>query len=95
VKTSTILIGLQNSFFQFGFPEIRKLVIKIVKLKLLELHLAIAFTKFFIMSNLRLADPNRVTDSFCKILAILSTVSGLSCVIVRKQHMENRDNEYC
>jgi len=40
-----------TKFFQFSFPEIRKLVTQIVKVKLLELHLAIGFTKFFIKSN--------------------------------------------
>jgi len=44
-------IGLQNSFFQFSFPEFRKIVTKIVKLRLLQLHLAIGFIKFFIKPN--------------------------------------------
>jgi len=32
---------------------------------------------------------------FVKIPTILSTVPDLSCVLIRKQHRENRDNEYC
>ena len=32
---------------------------------------------------------------FVKILAILSTAPDLSCVVIRKQHRENRDNQYC
>jgi len=32
---------------------------------------------------------------FCKIPAILSTAPDLSCVVIRKQHRENRDNQYC
>jgi len=27
--------------------------------------------------------------------AILSTASDLSCVVIRKEHRENRDNQYC
>jgi len=26
---------------------------------------------------------------------ILSTAPDLSCVVIRKQHRENRDNQYC
>jgi len=25
----------------------------------------------------------------------LSTATDLSCVVIRKQHSENRDNQYC
>jgi len=32
---------------------------------------------------------------FVKIPAILSTATDLSCVVIRKQHRENRDNQYC
>jgi len=32
---------------------------------------------------------------FVKILAILSTAPDLSCVVIRKQHRENRDSLYC
>ena len=32
---------------------------------------------------------------FVKIPAILSTAPDLSCVVIRKQHRENKDNQYC
>jgi len=32
---------------------------------------------------------------FVKIPVILSTASDLSCVVIRKQHRENRYNQYC
>jgi len=32
---------------------------------------------------------------FVKIPAILSTATDLSCVVIRKQQRENRDNQYC
>jgi len=37
----------------------------------------------------------RLPKAFCKIPAILSTAPDLSCVVIRKQHRENRDNQYC
>jgi len=32
---------------------------------------------------------------FVKISAILSTEPDLRCVVIRKRHKENKDNEYC
>ena len=32
---------------------------------------------------------------FVNIPAILSTATDLSCVVIRKQHRENKDNQYC
>ena len=32
---------------------------------------------------------------FVKISAILPTAPDLSCVVIRKRHRENKDNEYC
>jgi len=32
---------------------------------------------------------------FVKISAILTTAPDLRCVVIRKQHRENRDNQYC
>ena len=32
---------------------------------------------------------------FVKIPAILSTAPDLSCAVIRKQHRENRDSQYC
>jgi len=40
-----------TKFLQFSFPQIRKAVAQKRKLKLLELHLATGFTKFFIKLN--------------------------------------------
>ena len=34
-------------------------------------------------------------NAFCETTAILSTAPNLSCVVIRKQHRENRDNRYC
>ena len=34
-------------------------------------------------------------NAFCKIPDILSTAPDLSCVVIRRQHRENRDNQYC
>ena len=68
-------MGLQNSLVEFSFPEIRKLVRQIVKLKLLKLHLAIAFTKVFINPHfIRRGDIRTYHDLLVEDAELLDTV---------------------
>jgi len=68
-------VGLQNSFFQFSFAEISKLVTQIVKFKLLEMHFVIGFTKFFIKPNfICRGDIRTYHDLLVEYIELMNTV---------------------